>query len=137
MSHDRTAAAIETHLSTLLLTSDRVFKLLKPLDLGFVDHRTVEQRRIALAREFERNHAYSPSVYLDVVDLTENGEITDSMMIMRRLEAAESLQHLASADELTPNHLRAVARRVAAVHEASPAVTGRTARQETARHRRL
>lgn len=137
MSHDRTAAAIETHLSTLLLTSDRVFKLLKPLDLGFVDHRSVQQRRVALAREFERNHAYSPSVYLDVVDLTENGEITDSMMIMRRLDETESMQHLASNGELTPDHLRAVARRVAAVHEASPAVTGRTARQEIARHRRL
>ncbi len=36
---------VETHISHLLLTGPYAYKLKKPLNLGFLDFRTLEQRR--------------------------------------------------------------------------------------------
>jgi aminoglycoside phosphotransferase family enzyme len=36
---------IETHISWVFLAGDRVYKVKKPVDLGFVDFTTLERRR--------------------------------------------------------------------------------------------
>jgi hypothetical protein len=38
----------ETHISLVFLTDDYVYKIKKPVDLGFLDFPTLEQRRFFL-----------------------------------------------------------------------------------------
>ena len=43
--------SVETHTATLFFADDRVYKLKKPVDLGFLDFTTPEKRHIARLRE--------------------------------------------------------------------------------------
>lgn len=76
---------VETHISTLFFTGDRVFKLKKALASGFLDFTTTEARRAACHREVELNRRLSPDVYLGVADLTLGGGTLDHFVVMRRL----------------------------------------------------
>lgn len=114
--------ARETHISVLFFGPDRVYKLLKPLRTGFLDHSSVEQRVAAVRAELALNRRFSPDVYLGAVELQEYGELTDAVLIMRRLPCGRELSTLlgrGDADDL----LRQVAHRVATVHADAPAVT--------------
>lgn len=57
---------VETHTAYLLLLGDRVYKWKKPVDLGFVDLRTLDARRRACAAEVGLNRGLAAHVYLDV-----------------------------------------------------------------------
>lgn len=61
---------IETHISHVFLVGDRAFKLMKPLDLGFLDFSTLERRRQGCEEEIRLNRRLAPSLYLDVVPIT-------------------------------------------------------------------
>ena len=106
----------ETHISTLFFTPDRVFKLLKPVELGFVDHRGIEDRCRAASLEVELNSRLAPSVYLGTADVVEDGALTDRMIVMRRLPADRSVTHLLAHHELTSDHIREIARTMASFH---------------------
>lgn len=108
-------AAVETHLSRLFFTPDRVYKMLKPVKLSFVDFSTTERRCAAATEEYERNRAISPDVYLGLADVHENGELTDRMIVMRRLPADRELRQLLR-DGTEPELIRQVARHVASMH---------------------
>lgn len=130
MTSQPTVDARETHLSTLFFTPERVFKLLKPVSLPFVDFADTERRCAAAGHEFERNRAISPDVYLGLTDIRENGELVDRMIIMRRLPAERELATLlvqGADDEV----LTRVARRVSTMHAGLPALTGPSAEPAT------
>ena len=116
-------SVIETHLSQLFLTPDRVFKLLKPVALPFVDFSSVERRCQGASVEFERNRLISPDVYLGTADVIENGVLSDRMIVMRRLPADRELTRLLHGDGLR-ERLRAVARHVAGMHGTAPPIHG-------------
>ena len=107
--------ATETHFSWVFFTSDRAYKLLKPVELPFIDHRQPAQRLESVRREYELNHEISPDVYLGTADVVENGEVTDRMLVMRRLPADRRLSALVGRPEFD-THLRAVAKAVASLH---------------------
>ena len=113
------AHVIETHVSMLFLTDERVYKLLKPVDLGFLDHRDRAVRLHAAERELELNRRMAPDVYLGLGDLHENGELVDHLIIMRRLPADRRLSALVGQPGFE-DAVRAVARRVAVYHAAQP-----------------
>jgi len=115
--------AIETHLSEIFLGRDRVFKRLKPVDLPFIDLSTPERRNAAAAEEFRQNHTISPSVYLGLADVVEDGQVTDRLIVMRRLRAADELTHHLDRPDVD-EVIRATARRVAQLHMDAPALTG-------------
>ena len=108
--------ATETHVSTLFFTSDRVFKLLKPVVTGFLDHSDTATRIRAAELELELNRRMAPDVYLGLADVVEGDELVDRMIVMRRLPADRSMTALIARGELTHDHVRAVARAVAAFH---------------------
>jgi aminoglycoside phosphotransferase family enzyme/predicted kinase len=114
--------AIETHISMLFFTPDRVFKLLKPLHLGFLDHRDARRRMEAVTSEFLLNRRIAPDVYLGTSDVIENGEPVDRLLVMRRLPAERCLSRLTDAPDFD-DHLRRIARTVAAFHASLDVVT--------------
>jgi uncharacterized protein len=56
----------ETHISDLFLTSDRAFKLKKPLTLDFLDYGTAARRKAMCLDEVRLNSRLAPSLYLGV-----------------------------------------------------------------------
>ena len=105
----------ETHISTVFFAGERAYKLLKPVQTAFLDHRTREARARACHREVELNRRFAPDVYLGVSDLLENGEPADHLIVMRRLPADRRLSNLLGGPD-GADQVRAVARAVAVVH---------------------
>ncbi|HEX2503335.1 MAG TPA: AAA family ATPase, partial [Miltoncostaeaceae bacterium] len=121
---DRTAGAApgvaETHVSWVVMLGDRAYKLLKPVDLGFLDHSSREARAAACRRETEVNRRFAPDVYLGVLDVLDGrGRPRDHLIEMRRMPAERRLSALLATDDAA-RHVEDVARAVAAIHEAAP-----------------
>ena len=57
---------LQTHISSLFLTGERVYKLKKPVNFGFLDFSTLELRERYCRAEVELNRRLAPSVYLRV-----------------------------------------------------------------------
>ncbi|WP_217913487.1 AAA family ATPase [Miltoncostaea marina] len=114
------AEIAETHISVVAMVGDRAYKLLKPVALGFLDHRTREARLAACRRETEVNRRFAPDVYLGVLDvIDEHGAPVDHLVAMRRMPASRRLSSLLG-DPGAAEAVRAVARHVAALHRAAP-----------------
>lgn len=60
----------ETHISKVFLTGRYVYKIKKPVALGFLDFSTLEKRRHFCQREVTLNRRLAPDVYLDVLPIT-------------------------------------------------------------------
>lgn len=58
---------IETHISILLMTHDRVYKIKKAITLDFVDYSSLEHRRACCETELRLNRRFAPDLYLRCV----------------------------------------------------------------------
>jgi hypothetical protein len=113
---------VETHTATLLFEGDRVYKRKKPLDLGFLDFRSLAARRTACEEEVRLNRRLAPDVYLGVDEvLGDDGTPCDYVVVMRALPAHRSLAQLVRDGADVTATLVDVATRLAALHQASPA----------------
>ena len=119
---DSAANIVETHSAVVISIGDRVYKLKKPVNLGFLDFSTVEARRMACHREVELNRRLAPDVYLGVADVVgPDGELCDHLVVMRRMPADRRLTACIERGEDVDDALRQVAHDVAALHASSPA----------------
>lgn len=62
---------IQTQMSFIFLTPDFVYKVKKPVNLGYLDYTTIEKRRFFCYQEVELNRRLCPDVYLAVVPISE------------------------------------------------------------------
>src|SRR6187549_138348 len=86
---------VETHISQVFLRPGTVWKVKKPVNLGFLDFSTLEQRRVACEAEVRLNSRLAPGVYRGVVPVTRTpdghhhlgdaGEVVDWAVEMLRL----------------------------------------------------
>ncbi len=67
--------AIQTHISWVFIASPFVFKVKKPVNLGFLDFSTLEKRQHFCQREVELNRRLCPEIYLNAVPIykTDSG----------------------------------------------------------------
>lgn len=121
---------VQTHLSHVFLTGDRVAKLRKAVALGFVDFTERAERNRDCMRELALNRRLSPDVYLGVAAVREGpegvrlgplgSEVLDPdaehVVVMRRLPQGRDGLSLLERGGLTPAHLDAVAERIARFH---------------------
>jgi len=115
------AQVAETHSAVVFFVRDRAYKLKKPVDLGFLDFRTPQDRAVACAREVELNRRYAPDVYLGVAEvLGPDGGVCDHLVVMRRMPAARRLSALVQARAPVTRAVRQVARILAAQHASAP-----------------
>src|SRR5205823_11992838 len=86
--------SIQTHISWVFIASPFVFKLKKPVNLGFAVFSTRERRRHFCQREVELNRRLCPEVYLGVVPIFKTasgfsfngeGEIAEYCVKMKEL----------------------------------------------------
>lgn len=63
----------QTHISSVFLTGDFVYKVKKPVDLGFLNFSTLADRRHYCEQEIRLNRRLSREVYLEVLPITSDG----------------------------------------------------------------
>src|SRR5437588_8316358 len=89
-----TVRSIQTHISWVFVASPFVFKVKKPVNLGFADFSTLEKRHNFCQREVELNRRLCPEVYLGVVPIFKTasgfsfngeGEIAEYCVKMKEL----------------------------------------------------
>ncbi len=116
---------IETHISWVLLHERDVYKIKKPVEMGFLDFSTAALRKAACEREVELNRRLAADVYLGVVPLRRSGErltlegdgeIVDWAVHMRRLDDRDRADIRLAQGRLGPEDVARIARRVADFH---------------------
>ncbi|MBI2203458.1 MAG: AAA family ATPase [Candidatus Rokubacteria bacterium] len=120
---------IETHISWVLLAGERVYKIKKPVDLGFLDFTTLEQRRHFCEEEVRLNRRLTTDVYLGVVPIGGRpphaymdaaGPPAEFAVMMRRLPKDRMLDELVRSGSVDPALLETLGTLVARFHEAEP-----------------
>ena len=120
---------IETHISWVLRHKDVVYKIKKPVDLGFLDFRQLSQRHEKCHAEVTLNRRLAKSVYRGVVPITRdsagihqiggNGEIVDYAVEMVRMFDNLRCDHRVRSNLLTPHHVQLLSTRLAQFHQAA------------------
>lgn len=124
--------AIETHMSWVFLTPDRVFKLKKPVRSDGLDFGTLERRRFFCDEEVRLNRRLASSVYLGVrplradangaLGLWDRGEVVDWLVVMRRLPADRMLDRLLATGAAQAGDMRRLAALLSAFYASLPPV---------------
>jgi hypothetical protein len=105
---------IQTHISSVFLTGKKVYKLKKPVNFGFLDFSTVEQRERYCRAEVELNRRLAPSMYLGVEPITQeddglhlggDGEVVDWLVVMRQLSQDTLGLQVLERGELCERHM--------------------------------
>jgi aminoglycoside phosphotransferase family enzyme/predicted kinase len=125
----------QTHVSHLFFAGDYVYKVKKPVDMGFLDFSTLEKRRAAAMAELELNRRVAPDVYLDIaaVHRDDSGRLSfntpalveEVAVVMKRLPEDQRLTNLIDSGAASPAMMRDLGRRVADFHkraETSPGI---------------
>jgi aminoglycoside phosphotransferase family enzyme/predicted kinase len=117
----------ETHISWVFLGQDDVYKVKKPVALGFLDFSTLELREEYCEREVALNQRLAPGVYLGVVAIVRDpagvhriggeGEPVEWAVHMRRLQDADAADVRLREGRLERDDLRRLAEHVARFHE--------------------
>jgi aminoglycoside phosphotransferase family enzyme len=112
----------ETHMSWVMLTDDRAYKLKKPVRFPYLDFSTLARREIACRAELRLNRRLAPDVYLGVVPLISTphglsldgrGEIVDWLVAMHRLDEAQTLERTIRERRVETWHIDQLARTLA------------------------
>src|SRR4030042_1909118 len=116
---------IQTHISYVFLAGDFVYKVKKPVDLGFLDFTTLEKRRHFCEEEVKLNRRLCADTYLGVVPIVEvggavavdaAGPVVDYAVKMKRLPEERMMGRLLEEGAVTSDWGRAPARRLAEFH---------------------
>jgi aminoglycoside phosphotransferase family enzyme/predicted kinase len=123
-------AAVElrqTHISLVAIAPPHVYKIKKPLDLGFLDFSTLEKRRHFCAAEVELNRRLTHDVYLGVVAISRRdgslhfgaeGEVIDYAVKMRVLSREGFLHERIAGGAVTAADLERVAEKLSSFYRA-------------------
>lgn len=64
----------QTHISWVFLTGKFAYKVKKPVDFGFLDFTTLDNRLKFCRKELEINRMLSPDIYLGVLPINKSGQ---------------------------------------------------------------
>lgn len=127
---------IETHISWVLLTGHYAYKIKKPVNLGFLDFSTLENRRFYCEEELRLNRRLAPAFYLEVVTITGTserptlngtGSPVEYAVKMHQFSPPAQFDALLSRNELAVTHVESLADAIAAFHSSAPRVEASSA----------
>jgi len=120
-----TVEHIQTHISHVFIASPFVYKIKKPLDLGFLDFSTLEKRKYYCHRELELNRRLCDHIYLEVTHLVHSGNTyqfasdnlksgkpIEYIVKMKQLKRENFLIGFVKKGDLKKEHLERVARKL-------------------------
>src|SRR5881296_1473657 len=117
---------IQTHISWVFIASPFVFKVKKPVNLGFLDFSTLEKRRYFCQREVDLNRRLCPEIYLGVVPIYKtasgfsfdaDGQIAEYAVKMRELPHGCVLNELLGKDRVGEKEIARVILRLHRFYE--------------------
>ncbi len=116
---------IQTQMSFVFLAGDYVYKVKKPVNLGYLDYTTLEKRHFYCLREVELNQRLCPDTYLGVVPITRDaenislggrGEVIEYAVKMLHLPQEAMLNVLLPKNQVSREMVIRVAQRLAEFH---------------------
>jgi aminoglycoside phosphotransferase family enzyme len=125
----------QTQMSIVLLAGEYVYKVKKPVNLGYLDYTTLESRRFYCQREVELNRRLCPEAYLGVVAITRAkdqivldgaGRPIEYAVKMRRLPQEAMMDVLLAKGKVSPQMIAGVAQRLERFHretETNPTIS--------------
>jgi aminoglycoside phosphotransferase family enzyme len=117
---------VQTQMSFLFLTGEYVYKVKKPVDLGYLDYTTLEKRRFFCQQEIELNRRLCPEIYLEAVPIVSSqgqlrfggdGEPIEYAVKMKQLPAERMMDRLLPQDLVTEEMVVRVAEKLASFHD--------------------
>lgn len=127
---------IETHISWVVLTGPYAYKVKKPVNLGFLDFSTLDQRHLYCLEELRLNRRLAPEIYLDVLPITGSpwqpriggpGPAFDYAVRMRQFAQDALFSEHANMGRLDAACIDSLAEAIAAFHKDAPAAPSDTA----------
>ncbi|MHC4590458.1 MAG: hypothetical protein ACYTAQ_14305 [Planctomycetota bacterium] len=125
----------QTHISVLFLAGNRVYKVKRPVDLGYLDYTSLPQRRHFCQEEVRLNRRLAGDVYLGVVAVVRSpdgnirfaapeeaadvSQIIDYAVEMRRLPQERMLSSLLERGEIDTPLLDDIADVLLRFHQAA------------------
>ncbi len=116
----------ETHISWIILTGEFAYKIKKPLNLGFLDFSTLQQRQHFCEQEVLLNQRLAPDTYLQCLaiggseqqpQLDGAGPAIEYAVKMRQFQPQQQLDYLADHQQLSSRHIDQLADQIAAFHQ--------------------
>ncbi|MGB9092239.1 MAG: AAA family ATPase [Pseudomonas farsensis] len=123
---------IETHISWVLLTGEYAYKIKKPMNFGFLDFTSLDQRGHFCREELRLNQRLTEGLYLDVLPITGSaeapqlggeGEVIEYALKMRQFPQGQMLNTLQANGELNAGHIDQMAQQIAEFHLQAPKVS--------------
>ena len=124
--HGDSVSRIETHTALVFLAGAYAYKLKRAVRYDYLDYSTVDRRREACLAELRLNQRTAPSVYVDVLPITQadkgrfalngSGTPVDWVVRMRRFDDDLLLDRLAARQALPLELMDDLAASVAALH---------------------
>lgn len=117
---------IETHISSVIVSDEFVYKIKKPINLGFLDFSTLQKRQFFCDEEIRLNQRLSADIYIDVIpiygsceqpDYQAQGDVLDYLVHMKPFAQQEQLDRLLEQGALGDTHMSEFATYIAAFHE--------------------
>ncbi len=119
-------AMVQTQMSFVFLTGNYVYKVKKPVNLGYLDYTTLAKRHFYCQREVELNLRLCPDAYLGVVSITEEkgdisiegkGKVIEYAVKMRYLPQEKMLNVLLSSNQVSAEMITRVAQKLVEFHQ--------------------
>jgi len=116
---------LQTHVSFVFIAGDFVYKIKKPVNMGFLDFTTLEKRKYYCEQEVKLNRRLSPDIYLGVLQITAEdglfrlggtGSTVEYAVKMKRLPQDRMMDILLPQHKITAAMIEAVAALVADFH---------------------
>jgi len=117
---------VQTQMSFVFLADDYVYKVKKPVNLGYLDYTSLDKRHFYCQREVELNRRLCPEVYLGVVPVTRGkggiriggqGEVIEYAVKMRRLPQEAMMDVLLARNQVLPEMVAGIAQKLVEFHQ--------------------
>ncbi len=115
----------QTQMSFVFLTDSYAYKIKKPVNLGYLDYTTLENRLFYCKKEVELNKRLCPDAYLGVITINRQqdsfsiggaGEVIEYAVKMRRLPRELMMDTLLESNSVSTEMISRLADKIAAFH---------------------
>ncbi len=122
----RNIEVVQTQMSFVFLAGDYVYKVKKPVDLGYLDYTTLDKRHFFCHQELVLNRRLCPDVYLAVVPIVEGegetciegeGDPIEYAVKMKQLPKDRMMDVLLPDGQVTKEMVSKVAERLVDFHQ--------------------
>lgn len=124
--HPDAVQVIQTHISIVFVAGHFVYKIKKPLSLGFLDFTTLDKRKFFCNQEVNLNSRFSSNIYLSVIGVYESlsgkinligkGQVIEYAVLMNRIPEEKVLRNALGLDLVNESTIEKVADGIRTYH---------------------